>query len=107
MRDVTSEQQKAQMELCLWQDYRLRYESCSKHLSQYWEQCETFLSFLKSQQCDIKLLLSRINNITVSDSDATPPQAHQESNTCWKKKKNTPLSKNEGYYEIRCLNVAL
>lgn len=81
VRDVTLEMQKAQMELRLWQEYRLLYKGCSEHLSHYWEQHETFLSLLKIQECDIELLHSRINNISVSDSEAFPPQT-QESNVC-------------------------
>ncbi|GAA6103692.1 nesprin-2 [Tachysurus ichikawai] len=60
-RDVSLELQKAQMELRLWQDYRLSYEGCSKLLNQYWEQCEAFCSLSKNY--DIELLHSKINNI--------------------------------------------
>lgn len=74
MRDVSLELQKAQMELRLWQDYRLLYESCSKHLNLYWEQCEAFLSLPKKQEYDIKLLHSRIKNVSVSDSQASTLQ---------------------------------
>ncbi|KAK2864041.1 hypothetical protein Q7C36_003195 [Tachysurus vachellii] len=62
-RDVSLELQKAQVELHLWQDYRLLYEGCSKLLNQYWEQCEAFCSLPKKQEYDIELLLSKINNI--------------------------------------------
>lgn len=80
--DVALELQKAQMELHLWQEYRMLYESCSEHLSHYWKLYETFLRIWKKQEYDIKLLHIRINNIIVSDSEASPPQAHHEGNKC-------------------------
>ncbi|MCI4389446.1 hypothetical protein PGIGA_G00098050 [Pangasianodon gigas] len=64
VRDVSLELQKAQMELQLWQEYRLLYEGCSGHLNHYWEQYEAFLSLLKKQEYDIEQLHSRINNIS-------------------------------------------
>lgn len=86
VRDVALELQRAQMELRHWQEYKLLYKSCSEHLTLYWQQCETFWSLLKKQECDIKLLNSRINNIKVSDFEASPPQSQQEGITCWEKK---------------------
>ncbi|KAF4070784.1 hypothetical protein AMELA_G00277550 [Ameiurus melas] len=64
VREVSLELQKAQMELRLWQEYRLLYEGCSEHLTHYWEQCEAFLSLPKKQEYNIELLQSRINNIS-------------------------------------------
>lgn len=77
VRDVSLELQKAQMKLRLWQEYRLLYEGCSEHLTHYWEQCEAFLSLPNKQEYDRELLHSRINNISVSDSEASTSQPHE------------------------------
>ncbi|XP_058234972.1 nesprin-1 isoform X2 [Hemibagrus wyckioides] len=61
--DVSLELQKAQVELRLWQEYRLLYDGCSERLNHYWEQCEAFLSLPKKQEYDVELLQCRINNI--------------------------------------------
>lgn len=73
VRDVSLELQKAQVELHLWQNYRLLYDGCSEPLTHYWEQCEAFLSLPKKQEYDVELLQCRINNIVVSDSEASTP----------------------------------
>ncbi|KAK3542505.1 hypothetical protein QTP86_027710 [Hemibagrus guttatus] len=63
VRDVSLELQKTQVELRLWQEYRLLYDGCSDCLNHYWEQCEAFLSLPKKQEYNIELLQCRINNI--------------------------------------------
>lgn len=79
VRDVTLELQKSQTELRLWQEYGRLYEGCSEHVNLYWEQCEAFLSLPKKQEHDIKLLHSRIKNISVSDSQTSTLQPLPEN----------------------------